>query len=119
MTDQPTTTDRAAAVAAWTLHYEADRNRAHARIAHMKQHGIPEGHTAEWLGANLSLVPQADRCEHFGDRTYCTQCQIEQWQAEDQAKGERREQRRTSAARGRGREVRIVTFSARPRGRSA
>jgi hypothetical protein len=82
---QATTATRAEAVAAWTLHYEADTAKALARIQHMRHHGIPEGHHGipeghhgipeghhgEWLGACLALTPVEDRCAHWGDRKYC------------------------------------------------
>jgi hypothetical protein len=71
----------AEAVAAWTLHYEADTTAARERIDHLRQHGIPDGHHAEWLGAALALTPAEDRCVHWGDRNYCVQCLTE---SEDQ-----------------------------------
>ena len=54
----------AEAVAAWTLHYEADTAKAVERVQHMRQHGIPEGHHAELLGASLALTPPENRCVH-------------------------------------------------------
>jgi hypothetical protein len=83
---------RAEAVAAWTLHYEANTAKAVDRIQHMRQHGIPEGHTAEWLGACLALTPPEDRCAHWGDRKNCTQCLSEQMEAEDTERRERKRQ---------------------------
>jgi uncharacterized protein YerC len=71
----------AEAIAAWTLHYEADTTAARDRIADMNAHGSPAGHTAERIGAAQALVPREHRCEHYGDRTYCVQCQTEAWLA--------------------------------------
>lgn len=61
-------------VAAWTLHYEGKTADAHSRVVGMRRHGIPKGHIDEYLGAVQSLTPVADRCPHWGDRTYCPQC---------------------------------------------
>jgi hypothetical protein len=67
----------AEAVAAWTLHYEADTTAARERIDHLRKHGIPEGHHAELLGASLALTPPENRCVHWGDKTNCVQCMTE------------------------------------------
>jgi hypothetical protein len=76
---EPPTTNRAQAVAAWTLHYEANPDAAKARLADMRAHGVPEGHTAEKLGASQALTPREHRCAHWGDDRYCTQCMTEAW----------------------------------------
>ena len=65
---------RAEAVAAWTLHFEANTAAARERILHMQAHGIPEGHQAELRGASLALTPPENRCVHWDDKTYCVQC---------------------------------------------
>jgi hypothetical protein len=75
-----TTASRPEAVAAWTLHYEADPHAASTRIVHMRQHGIPDGHLAEYLGAGLALTPRENRCDHWGDKTNCPQCLLEEAQ---------------------------------------
>jgi hypothetical protein len=46
--------NRAQAVAAWTTVYEADPTRTRERILELRSTGIPEVHTAEWLGACLA-----------------------------------------------------------------
>jgi hypothetical protein len=94
---QATTATRSEAVAAWTLHYEADTAKALDRIQHMRQHGIPDGHHGEWLGACLALTPREDRCAHWGDRKNCTQCLSEQIEAEDTERRERKRQAATEA----------------------
>jgi uncharacterized protein YerC len=66
--------NRAEAIAAWTLHYEADPTAARVRLQHMQKHGVPEGHIAERVGAALALTPRDQRCEHYGDRRNCVQC---------------------------------------------
>jgi hypothetical protein len=96
---EPTTTNRAQAVAAWTLHYEADPAAARARLNDMRANGVPAGHVAEKLGAFLALTPHADRCEHYGDRNHCTQCQTAQWDAEAEAKRAERAERRRARVR--------------------
>jgi hypothetical protein len=62
------------AVAAWTLHYEADTTAARDRIVEMRKHVIPDDRRAELLGASLALTPVQDRCAHWGNRNYCVQC---------------------------------------------
>jgi hypothetical protein len=94
MTNQPTTASRAEAVAAWTLHYEANPGAAKARLADMRANGVPEGHTAEKLGAFLALTPREHRCAHWGDDRYCSQCVTEKWAEEDATKREQRAARR-------------------------
>jgi hypothetical protein len=68
---------RAEAVAAWTLHYEADPARARDRLVHLRTYGVPVGHTAELIGATLALTPQDQRCTHWGDKRTCPQCLLE------------------------------------------
>ena len=55
----------AEAVAAWTLHYEADTDAARARAQELRK-SLPDGRRAELLGACLALTPAQDRCEHWG-----------------------------------------------------
>jgi hypothetical protein len=74
--------DTAEAVAAWTLFYEASPDAAWERAGQMVGHGIPEGHTAEWLGANLALTPREHRCPHWGDDRNCPQCGLGRWRAD-------------------------------------
>ena len=88
------TGSRGQAVAAWTLHYEANTNAAVKRIAEMREHGIPEGRHGEWLGACLALTPPEHRCAHWGDDRNCTQCLTEQLDAESEARPEHRRVRR-------------------------
>jgi hypothetical protein len=84
------TWDQGEAVAAWTLHYEADLDGAVRRAAEMREHGIPDGHVGEWLGANLALTSAEHRCEHFGDDRNCPHCHRERRQADREASRERR-----------------------------
>jgi hypothetical protein len=77
------------AVAAWTLHYEADLGAAVRRVGEMREHGIPEGHVGEWLGATQALTPREHRCAHFGDDRICPQCAGERRQARREAERER------------------------------
>jgi hypothetical protein len=72
-------------VAAWTLHYEADRVAAMGRVAEMGEHGIAQGHEGEWLGANLALTPAENRCAHFGDDRNCPDCHRERRKADREA----------------------------------
>jgi len=92
---------RAEAIAAWTAHYEGNLAAARDRLAHMAKHGTPEGHIAERAGAAIALTPRENRCEHYGDRTYCVQCLTERRataRAEREAEREqRREQERREA----------------------
>jgi hypothetical protein len=91
--------NRAEAIAAWTIHYEANPQAARARLQHMAKHGTPNGHIAERVGAGLALTPHQYRCEHWGDTRNCVQCLTEQWAAEAEAK----RQDRRAASEGDGR----------------
>jgi hypothetical protein len=79
------------AVAAWTLHYEADTAAARDRIVEMRKHLIPDDRRAELLGASLALTPPENRCAHWGDKTTCIQCMTEQQvEADDEARRQRK-----------------------------
>jgi hypothetical protein len=77
------------AVGAWLAYYEARPEAALERAAHMSEHGTPEGHQGEWLGAALASTPPERRCEHWGDPLTCPDCHRERVAA-------KREQRRAA-----------------------
>jgi hypothetical protein len=61
------------AIAAWTLHYEADLDAARNRAVELRKH-VPDDRRAELAGACLALTPAEHRCAHYGDRRNCAQC---------------------------------------------
>jgi hypothetical protein len=86
----PITNDQGRAVAAWTAHHDAHPEAAIERLRHIQQHGVPEGHEGEWLGANLALTPLEKRCDHSGDKTTCPTCLHEELVTEAEAKRARK-----------------------------
>jgi hypothetical protein len=81
------------AVRAWASYYEDAQESALERLTHMAEHGIPEGHEVEWLGAGLALTPPERRCDHFGDTLSCPDCHRERVAA-------KREERRAAREAG-------------------
>jgi hypothetical protein len=64
------------AIAAWGVHFEANRGEALAFRDELNATGgwPPAEYRAKALGLSVALTPLEHRCEHYGDARYCPQC---------------------------------------------
>jgi hypothetical protein len=64
------------AVAAWASRFEADRAAALAYRAELHRDGRPTDPAlqAKQLGLSVALTDPERRCDHYGDRRFCSWC---------------------------------------------